>query len=142
MRPWPVPGLGHEMEHGVLGVEYLFPGEVFIAPDILGRLLRQQRADGEGAVQLGEAKCVMAYRFVAVRCGLPAPPDGEVVELDVLQEVQFVKGVDRRSSLDPVANLTVWVEGIYLGLLSLDFLALLLGFPFLLGTPCVLSLFS
>ena len=108
---------------------------MFIAPDILGGFLCRQGANGKGAIQVGEAKGVVAYGFVQVCSGLLAPSDGEIVELDIFERVYFIEGICGWSRLDPVADLMVRAEGADFGFLPLSLFELLLGLPVSLGLP-------
>ena len=80
----PDAGFCNAFQHGVFGKEHLFPGEVFIPPDVLRRSLGCQWSYGQDAFELCEAKSVVACGFIGVSGGLRAATHGEVVKFDVL----------------------------------------------------------
>src|SRR6266702_2258111 len=79
MGDWPEPGLRYKMKHRVLGIQHLFPAQIFIVPDVFGRPQGSQGTDRNGILKLGEGKSVVADRLASVKAGLSAPSHGEIV---------------------------------------------------------------
>ena len=126
----PYPGLGHEVEHGALGIEHFLPAEVFIIPDVPGGPLGSHRVKGDGVSELGKGECVMADGFVSVDGGICTPSHHKVVQLNVFQIVEFIESVGSWPWLNPLLDKVFWVEGVQLWFFLFGFLALLFSFPF------------
>ncbi|KAH9017185.1 hypothetical protein EDB85DRAFT_1897778 [Lactarius pseudohatsudake] len=131
--------------------DWAMKSEALVASDASGRPHGGKRADGQGVLKLREGHGVLADGLVGVGRSISASSDGEVVQFDVLQIVDFVQGVLCWVRFDPVADALALNEGANFGSFLFCFFVLqfillivqgLLGVFLLLCQPVLLFLFD